>query len=156
VNLAPSRLAGIAIRLVIALAEESAPCKAASLVAALGVAPATLRVAVQALARDGIVASRPGANGGYWLARPAAEISLGDVLEALDGPLATGVCILRDGPCQLAEVCPLHEAWASAQEGFVAALAEVDLAGVLQRDRALAGGEHASGGGAPGTGRTRR
>jgi Rrf2 family protein len=40
------------------------------------------------LRRAGIVVSRRGPNGGYTLSRPAAEISLGDVFRAVDGPLA--------------------------------------------------------------------
>ena len=40
------------------------------------------------LRNAGIVASRRGAEGGYWLARPAEEVSLADVIRAVDGPLA--------------------------------------------------------------------
>src|ERR1700748_3355674 len=40
------------------------------------------------LRNAGLVASRRGADGGYWLARPAEEISLADVIRAVDGPLA--------------------------------------------------------------------
>jgi Rrf2 family protein len=40
------------------------------------------------LRNAGIVASRRGADGGYWLARPAAEITLADIIRAVDGPLA--------------------------------------------------------------------
>src|SRR5258707_10579615 len=41
------------------------------------------------LRRAGLVASQRGADGGYWLARPAAEISLAQVIRAVDGPLAS-------------------------------------------------------------------
>lgn len=40
------------------------------------------------LRRAGIVASQRGADGGYWLAQPAAEISVADVIRAVEGPLA--------------------------------------------------------------------
>ena len=40
------------------------------------------------LRNAGLVASRRGADGGYWLARPAEEISLADIIRAVDGPLA--------------------------------------------------------------------
>lgn len=39
------------------------------------------------LRRGGLVCSRRGVDGGYWLARPSADITLGDVLRAIDGPL---------------------------------------------------------------------
>jgi Rrf2 family protein len=41
-----------------------------------------------ALRNDGLVVSQRGAEGGYWLAKPAAEISIADVIRAVDGPLA--------------------------------------------------------------------
>ena len=40
------------------------------------------------LKRSGIVASRRGAEGGYWLARPADEITVADIIRAVEGPLA--------------------------------------------------------------------
>lgn len=40
------------------------------------------------LRRSGIVASQRGSEGGYWLARPAAEVSVADVIRAVEGPLA--------------------------------------------------------------------
>ena len=41
------------------------------------------------LRRSGIVASQRGAEGGYWLARPAAEVTVADVIRAVEGPIAT-------------------------------------------------------------------
>lgn len=48
------------------------------------------------LRRAGIVRSRRGAGGGYWLARPAHEVTLGQVLRAIDGPLTTVAGTLPD------------------------------------------------------------
>jgi Rrf2 family protein len=41
------------------------------------------------LRRSGIVASQRGAEGGYWLAKPAAEVTIADVIRAVEGPIAT-------------------------------------------------------------------
>ena len=53
-----------------------------------------LEAILGALRQAGIVASRRGADGGYWLARPASQISVADVIRAVDGPLAE----VRGGP----------------------------------------------------------
>src|SRR5947209_8292305 len=65
-----------------------------------GVPPAYLAKQLQALARAGIAESVPGARGGYRLARPADEITLLDVVHAIDGPEPAFRCteIRRRGP----------------------------------------------------------
>src|SRR4051812_2954066 len=47
------------------------------------------------LKHSGIIGSRRGAHGGYWLAKPAEEISLADIVRAVEGPLAT---VRGEGP----------------------------------------------------------
>ena len=54
---------------------------------------------LQHLARFGFVAAQKGAHGGYQLARPAASISLADIVEAIDGPLAITACGRKDEQC---------------------------------------------------------
>jgi Rrf2 family protein len=71
--------------LLAALPEEQA-LPAARLAEYHDVPPAYLAKALQAMAAAGIVGSRPGPTGGYRLARPATEISLLDIVQAVDGP----------------------------------------------------------------------
>lgn len=59
-----------------------------------------------------------GPDGGYSLARPPAEISLLEVVEAAEGPVVSTSCILRGGPCDWGNVCPMHVPWMRAQDSL--------------------------------------
>jgi Rrf2 family protein len=61
---------------------------------------------LKALAAGGIVTSTRGAQGGYTLARSASEISLADVVEALEGPLSLLDCTEQGGGCEHQPACP--------------------------------------------------
>ncbi len=64
------------------------PLKAEALASAQAVPGRFLETILADLRRAGIVASQRGADGGYWLARSAAEITVADVIRAVEGPLA--------------------------------------------------------------------
>ncbi|HVS65289.1 MAG TPA: Rrf2 family transcriptional regulator [Thermoanaerobaculia bacterium] len=64
------------------------------------------------LGRAGLVEGTRGTRGGYRLARPAADIPLRDVFEALDPHALAQVCFLRSGTeCSEHDACPIHERW---------------------------------------------
>lgn len=65
-----------------------APCKGGDLAAAQGIPARFLETILADLRRGGIVSSQRGTDGGYWLARPAAEVTVADVIRAVEGPLA--------------------------------------------------------------------
>jgi Rrf2 family protein len=82
------------------------------------------------LKHAGLVASQRGADGGYWLARPPAEIALADVIRAVEGPLAN-VRGLR--PEELAYEGPAHalrDVFVALRANIRAVLEEVTLADV--------------------------
>ena len=64
---------------------------------------------LQHLARFGFVAAQKGAHGGYQLARPAASISLADIVEAIDGPLAITACGRKDEQCDQYGSCTVRD-----------------------------------------------
>lgn len=64
------------------------PTKGEALGAAQAIPTRYLENILSELRRAGIVGSRRGADGGYWLARPAAEVTVADVIRAVEGPLA--------------------------------------------------------------------
>ena len=68
------------------------------------------------LVRAGLVEGSVGRTGGYRLAKPAAAITLLDVVEAVEGDSRRRVCILRGGPCVSEGVCDVHAVFATAQE----------------------------------------
>ncbi|ASF10613.1 putative Rrf2 family DNA-binding protein [Nocardia brasiliensis NBRC 14402] len=63
--------------------------KADAIATAQGIPPKVLETVLSDLRRAELVISRRGPDGGYWLARPAAEISIADVIRAIEGPLAS-------------------------------------------------------------------
>jgi Rrf2 family iron-sulfur cluster assembly transcriptional regulator len=80
------------------------------------------------LGRAGLVDAVAGRSGGYRLRRPAADITLLDVVEAVEGDSRRRTCILRGGPCSVGGVCEVHEAFFSAQGAMLAALGQATLA----------------------------
>lgn len=106
-------------------------------------APAYMAKHMQALARAGIVQSIRGAGGGYRLARPAAEISLWDILEAIEGEEPAFRCseIRQQGPCvspqaDFRKPCGINAAFSKAETAWRAELKSVsiaDIAGDLAR-----------------------
>ncbi len=81
----------------------------------------------QSLSRAGLVESQRGAAGGVALGRPAHEISLRDIVEAVEGPVALNVCLVSDDPCENAENCPLAPVWREAQKRLLTVLESATL-----------------------------
>ena len=82
------------------------------------------------LVRGGLVANRRGRRGGYRLARPAAEVSLLAIVEAVEGDSRRRTCVLRGGPCRREGACDVHDAFSRAQEALIGSLESVSLADV--------------------------
>jgi Rrf2 family protein len=84
------------------------------------------------LRRAGLVSSQRGAEGGYWLARPAEEINLADVIRAVDGPLAS-VRGRRSEQLEYAGSAePLREVWIAVRASLRRVLEAVTLADVAR------------------------
>ena len=76
----------------------------------------------QALAREGIVRSHRGAGGGFSLGRSPGEITLRQVVEAIDGPIALCRCLGVSGSCDRMAGCSLYPVLREAQERLLALL----------------------------------
>jgi Rrf2 family protein len=70
---------------------------------------------ISQLSLSGLVDTYRGAGGGVSLARPASEISLLQVIEALDGPVRLNRCVIEPSACPQDGHCPVHHIWAKAQ-----------------------------------------
>ncbi len=77
---------------------------------------ALVRRVVTRLSAAGLVITARGSEGGITLARPTCEISLLEVVETFEGPLALNRCAVEPAPCQLASVCTVHDAWVDARQ----------------------------------------
>ena len=85
------------------------------------------------LTQGGLLVSHRGAKGGYQLARPPAEISVGDIVVAVDGPIALTQCLEHGaGPCDVEPICPTRRGWNRLNDAVKRALTEVSLAELAQ------------------------
>lgn len=73
----------------------------------------------QALARKGFVTSFKGQKGGFVLARHPRDISLLDVIEAMEGPIFLNVCLIYSGYCPRDVTCSVHDVWGEAQKMLI-------------------------------------
>src|SRR3954468_12514212 len=125
---------------VLALLPTDAALPGARLAEFHGVPAAYLAKALQSLSRARIVESVPGRNGGDRLGRPPAEITLLDVIEAVEGGESSFRCteIRKRGPAQVSPrlyspVCAIAEAMYRADEAWRAELRRTTVADLLQK-----------------------
>ncbi len=75
----------------------------------------------------GLVKSQRGTGGGFQLARPAEEITLLEIVEAVEGPIVLNRCILAKGLCSRDSTCTVHPVWKEVQENMTEVLSKVTL-----------------------------
>jgi FeS assembly SUF system regulator len=80
------------------------------------------------LARDGLLASHRGVKGGYSLARAAEEISMAEIIVALEGPIAITECVSVESDCTHEALCPVRSNWRRINEAVRGALEGITLA----------------------------
>lgn len=140
-KLVPTNRTDYGLRALIHLVNAEGPwTKAAEIGGAMAIPVGFLQIVLQDLQRSRLVTSRSGPKGGYALARPPESITVCEVVESLEGPLDTGECALRGGPCHWDEVCALHRVWSSAREALRERLQSATLAEVAAEDKALRDG----------------
>jgi Rrf2 family protein len=140
-KLVPTRRTDYGIRALLFLAGAgAAPVAAGTIGEAMDIPTGFLQQVLRELQQAGLVTSRPGPAGGYALARPAEEVTVLQIVEALEGPLRSAECALRGGPCHWDDVCALHWVWSSARDALCDELAGATLARVASDDRELAAG----------------
>lgn len=86
----------------------------------------------QALAKAGLVRSHRGAKGGFSLGRSAGQITVKDVVEAVEGPIHLNICLLGPGECDLEKTCPLHKVWREAQDRMLEVLSHANFADLVR------------------------
>jgi len=92
----------------------------------------TVSKLLKALGHAGLVASFRGVNGGYRLARDAREISLAQIVEALEGPIGMTECSLAEGQCERESRCNVRGSWQQVNGVLANALRAVSLADMLK------------------------
>jgi Rrf2 family protein len=130
-----SAKADYAIRAAVELAAAGdGPVKGDRIAKAQGIPPNFLENILADLRNAGIVSSRRGAEGGYWLARPADAISLADVFRAVDGPLANVRGVRSDQLSYEGSAEALADVWVAVRASLRGVLEQVTLADVARGD----------------------
>ncbi|MBN2387616.1 MAG: Rrf2 family transcriptional regulator [Anaerolineales bacterium] len=119
-----TRQADYAIRAVHYLAQLGTSQRAATSTVAQAkrIPPSFLAKIISQLSIAGLLHTSRGARGGVSLAREPKEISLLDVVEAIDGPILLNECVGESGTCDFKDECPMHPIWQEAQEHLVTRL----------------------------------
>ena len=101
---------------------------ASDLAGTTGISEANVAKVLKAAARGELVIGQRGTGGGYRLARPAAEISITDVVEAFEGPIALTACVDGgDGSCSVESFCAMRHNWDVVNQAVRDALNKVTL-----------------------------
>jgi Rrf2 family protein len=123
--------ADYAVRAAVELAAAAdGPVKAERIAAAQEIPVNFLENILAELKRAGIVDSRRGAAGGYLLARPAAEISLADVIRAVEGPLANVRGMSPEALAYEGSAARLRDVWVALRASVRSVLEQVSIADV--------------------------
>ncbi len=80
------------------------------------------------LTREGLLNSQRGSKGGYSLARPPHQISLVEMVTALEGPVGITQCAIHPGSCAQEENCHVRDPWQRINQAVANALANITLA----------------------------
>jgi Rrf2 family protein len=93
--------------------------------------PSFLAKIISQLSVAGLLHTSRGARGGVSLARDPEEISLLDVVEAIDGPILLNECVAESGSCTFSDDCPMRPIWCDAQKDLVSRLDNTNFAAVV-------------------------
>jgi len=83
---------------------------------------------ISQLSVAGLLHTARGARGGVTLAREPENITLLEVIEAIDGPIQLNVCVGREGVCSFEDRCPIQPVWCDAQNELVTKLKNTTFA----------------------------
>ncbi|KAA9133399.1 SUF system Fe-S cluster assembly regulator [Marinihelvus fidelis] len=124
-----SKLADYAILLMVELAASGDEVLSAQALAdRAGIELPTASKILKLLASSGAVSSFRGARGGYRVERPAAEISVAEIIAAIEGPIAMTECSIHEGLCSVEASCNARENWMKISRAVTTALEQVSLA----------------------------
>jgi len=98
------------------------------LIEATGVRGSFLSKVVQRLVHAGMVTSHRGTRGGFSLRVPSEEVTLLDVIEAIEGPTQLNLCLGSGQTCERKSWCGVHPVWQQAQSALCQVLSGVSVA----------------------------
>ena len=128
-----TRQGDYAVRAVLHLAQIKEGSRAATSTVAKEqrIPPSFLAKIISQLSIAGLLHTSRGARGGVMLARDPKDITLLEVVEAIDGPIQLNECVTESGVCSFDDNCPIRSVWCEAQDELVTRLKRTDFAQLL-------------------------
>jgi Rrf2 family protein len=128
---------GLRAILDMAIYQNSGPITLNSIAERQGLSEGYLEQLMAPLKKSGIVKSIRGAQGGYILAKQPKDITTGEVIRALEGPIAPVACVSEDFPeeCDRAEGCVTRMVWARVRDSIAGALDSLTLQDLVEESR---------------------
>jgi FeS assembly SUF system regulator len=123
----------------LAVNQSQGSCSAKDIAESYGIPLPLLSKILQKLARAGFLRSEHGTNGGYRLARGAAEITALDIIKAIDGPIFLTSCFTEHGMCSHSERCNVREPLRKVHEGILRLLSSITIFDMSQDGEMEAG-----------------
>jgi Rrf2 family protein len=122
-----------AVRAAIELAgaDRGTPVKGDRIAAAQDIPMKFLENILSELRRAGLVGSRRGTDGGYWLARPASKVTIADIIRAVEGPLANVQGVRPEDLEFIGSAIPLQRMWVCVRASLRSVLEHVTLADLV-------------------------
>jgi Rrf2 family protein len=129
-----TRQADYALRAMMYLAQLDPTLRAATsqIAAEQHIPPSFLAKIISQLSIAGLIHTSRGARGGVSLARPPAEITVLQVVEAIDGPIALNECTEYPSGCPFGDDCLIRPLWCDTQKELVARLESTTFASFLE------------------------
>jgi Rrf2 family iron-sulfur cluster assembly transcriptional regulator len=130
-----TRQADYAVRSMVHLADLPLDSRVstATISEAEGIPLPFLTKVISRLATAGLVTTSRGMGGGVSLARQPEQVTLLQVIEAVDGPIVLNQCLLRSGACEREPQCAAHDVWGEIQDRLVRELSSVTMKDLTER-----------------------
>ena len=126
-RLTVSKRSDLAIRSVRYLASHAGRIPGSEIAEAVGTSVPFLSQVLTPLVNHHWIASRTGPAGGYELLDAGRTVSLLQLIEAVEGPIVDGRCVLEDSVCNNDEPCALHTMWSGARGALIRSLDAVSV-----------------------------
>ncbi len=123
-----SKLTDYAILVMVELTREGEMLSAQALAERIHVETPTASKVLKLLAGNGLLQSYRGPSGGYQVSRSASDISVAEVIAAIEGPIAMTECSVEEGLCSQEDNCDLRSNWQRISLAVAQALRDVSLA----------------------------
>jgi Rrf2 family protein len=130
VRLEITRKTDLALKAMMVLGTGEALCKGSELAERIDTTASFISQVMSPLVREGWIASVPGRNGGYRLDVDPDDVSVLELIEAVEGPADENRCVLRGTECPAVMNCALHDPWTRARTALLRELASTRLSDI--------------------------